>query len=144
MAAISPGPCPHRQSEICHSAWFDIHISKLQEGRKDIDTRYCPQIEFKAVIVNGNGGVHWENGSNRVIQLPEEGGSYAVTLHWENTAEELRLEGTEGQTVETEAPEENGGSEENGRQNSENEISDFESKWQPRDIEVMQSNEHTR
>jgi hypothetical protein len=97
--------------------------------------------------VHGDGGVQWENGPNRVIQLPEEGGSYIVRLHWENTAEELRLEGTEGQTVETssEAPKKNkSGSKENGRQNSESGISDFGSKWQGRDIEFMRSNEHSR
>jgi hypothetical protein len=139
MAAIFHGAFPHRQSETCRSAWS---VNKVHEGRTDIDTRYCLQIEFKAVIVHGNGGVQWENGPNRVIQLPEEGGSYAVKLHWENTAEELRLEGTEGQTVETEAPEEKeSGSEENGGQNSESGISFPASKWQPRDIEVI---EHTR
>lgn len=109
------------------------------------------QVEFKAVIVHPDGGVQWENGPNRVIQLPEGGGAYAVTLHWEKTAEELHLEGAEGQTASgeatQEAPKEAPKDAGNGRPQSENgggEISEFGSRWQGKDIAFMRSNEHSR
>ncbi|GAQ78092.1 water dikinase [Klebsormidium nitens] len=145
-AVFGAGDALKNWQEAVEMHWTDggwvLDVGALQPGQK---------VEFKAVIVHGDGGVQWENGPNRIIQLPDGGGAYSVTLHWEKTGEELQLQGVDGQIANgeaaqgapTEAPKDAG----NGRARSENgasEVSEFGSKWQGKDIAFMRSNEHSR
>lgn len=47
-------------------------------------------IEYKFVIAGKDNKLHWENGDNRILKLPEKG-SFNVVCKWDNTREHVEL-----------------------------------------------------
>lgn len=120
----------------------------------DLEANPGEKIEYKYMIVNGDGGLVWENGGNRVLVVPEDSGShYQVVSRWDATHEEAHFEGLSGAAI-PQGEEENAGGGENGSAAPEVEEEEAEAEtetesafvqgWQGKDISFMRSNEHSR
>lgn len=103
-------------------------------------------VEFKFVIIlEGGKGKTWEDGNNRVIELPK-GGTFDIVCHWNMTEEPLDLSGTSKVHKESRniTPKEvrdvsvTG----NGDLAPETDSSNFGGQWQGSDAVFMRSNEH--
>lgn len=108
------------------------------------------RIEFKYIIVLGNGEIIWEDGSNRVIEVPK-GGSFDVVCRWNNTEGITRLDDKDDASGFVHMPEESteiGDASQNGSATKSKEQSEvgtsFTQEWQGKDISFMRSNDHTR
>ncbi|KAJ3671942.1 hypothetical protein LUZ60_008021 [Juncus effusus] len=97
------------------------------------------QLEFKFVIFSkGNKDKIWEDGHNRVVDLPKEG-KFELVCHWNKTGESIdlvncdelgeiegKIDGGNGEEVEIEVES----------------TTKFGDEWQGKDISFMRSNEH--
>ncbi|KAJ6844705.1 phosphoglucan, water dikinase, chloroplastic-like [Iris pallida] len=104
----------------------------------DLRLRAGDSVEFKFVIRSGGDKkkVVWENGNNRTLRLPKEGGgAFDIVCHWDRTDEVLEIAG--GSAVET--VEKSDGAEEVVL---EGESSPFIEQWAGREASFMRSNEH--
>ncbi|PKA66121.1 Phosphoglucan, water dikinase, chloroplastic [Apostasia shenzhenica] len=109
---------------------------------RELDLCENETMEFKFVIVSkGEKGMAWEEGSNRVLRVPESG-VYDLVCRWNNTEEAVDLLAVErGENVEGEV----GGDVytiENYGNVVESEASPFVEQWQGREASFMRSNEH--
>lgn len=100
------------------------------------------RVEYKFVIVGGDGKLAWEGGGNRKLEL-EKGGRFEMVCHWDKTGET-------GNIVELEVVDEEGVDDDdddasvaaNASTASEVAPSPFVQDWQGRGAEFMRSNEH--
>ncbi|KAJ0988966.1 hypothetical protein J5N97_007322 [Dioscorea zingiberensis] len=101
-------------------------------------------IEYKFVIVPKDGkGVMWENGDNRVLELPK-GGEFSVVCHWNKTKEIVDLtESVWDDNMVEELNGEDGGGSLDAEVDLEVEASPFVEQWKGRAASFMSSNEHT-
>lgn len=98
-------------------------------------------VEFKFIVLSGgNENLVWENGSNRVLEIPSGGGVYDVVCRWDRTDEVVELAGSEEGGEGGEELGESGGG--GGRGVLEGELSPFVEQWQGREASFMRSNEH--
>ncbi|KAK9146046.1 hypothetical protein Sjap_005949 [Stephania japonica] len=57
-----------------------------------VELRGGEAVEFKFVILRRGGkGLVWEEGENRVVEVPKGGGSFEMVCHWNKTGEALNL-----------------------------------------------------
>ncbi|KAL2649665.1 hypothetical protein R1flu_017793 [Riccia fluitans] len=117
----------------------------------DLEANPGENLEFKFIIVAGDGNMIWENGPNRNLQVPSDSGSYEVVALWDNTVEEVKLSGSSNgngsahHAQDTEKDQQNGGARvEAESPTPELEASSFVQEWQGREINFMRSNEHNR
>jgi phosphoglucan,water dikinase len=124
----------------------------------DLEANPGETIEYKYLIVNGDGHTIWENGGNRTIVVPNDSGShYQVVSHWDATHEEVHFDGLNGAAIshgeDSVGEEQAGGVEESeGNENGsaapepeqkEEVGSSFVQGWQGREISFMRSNDHS-
>ncbi|CAM6112841.1 unnamed protein product [Calypogeia fissa] len=113
----------------------------------DLEANAGERIEYKYLIVNGDGSLVWEHGGNRILVVPNDSGShFQVVSHWDATHEEVQFEGLNGAAV---AQEEVAEGNVNGSVAPETEKeleigTSFVQGWQGKDINFMRSNEHAR
>ncbi|CAM0912375.1 unnamed protein product [Alopecurus aequalis] len=100
-------------------------------------------VEFKFVIVlEGGKEKTWEDGNNRVIELPKDG-TFDIVCHWDRTEEPLGLSGTSkvDRVSRYIVPEKVGDVSENGDL-AKTDSSNFGGQWQGSEAVFMRSNEH--
>ncbi|KAL3702008.1 hypothetical protein R1sor_020030 [Riccia sorocarpa] len=120
----------------------------------DLEANPGENLEFKFIIVAGDGQLIWENGPNRFLQVPSDSGAYEVVTQWDNTSEEVKLLGSSngnGSAVHAQETEDKSGKQQgevNGTARAEEDkgvpASSFVQEWQGREINFMRSNEHSR
>lgn len=94
-------------------------------------------VEYKFVIMcHGRDGKVWENGENRVLELPSAG-VFDIICHWNRTKERVDLHGAR-------ADEHRSNVEEVGEESGDEDLeqSPFVEQWQGRPASFMRSNEH--
>ncbi|XP_068665304.1 phosphoglucan, water dikinase, chloroplastic isoform X2 [Aristolochia californica] len=114
-----------------------VPLSWTNEGWvTELEIEGGERVEYKFVIVRREKHLVWEDGENRVLNLPKEG-HFGLVCHWNKTSETLdltELEETDdqegGRGTETEAVAEVLDS------------SAFVQEWQGKSVEFMRSNEH--
>eukprot|EP00850_Spirogloea_muscicola_P003513 SM000014S00301 [mRNA] locus=s14:501177:507786:- [translate_table: standard] len=121
------------------------------------------RVEFKFLILRDGGGEPgWEDGANRVLEVPGDGGEYHLSALWGHQDAHLEKEGGGGggsapaaqnraASAEAESAEAGGGGEEpeppkeevpsNG--NAGVEASEFGQRWQGKGTSFMRSNDHS-
>ncbi|KAG6548416.1 hypothetical protein Mapa_009902 [Marchantia paleacea] len=115
----------------------------------DLEANPGEKIEYKYIVVAGDGNLVWENGPNRTLQVPNDSGSYQLVSHWDNTGEEVRFVGSSnGNGSATKSQESTDQSEQNGSAKVEEKpaveaSSSFVQGWQGKEINFMRSNEHS-
>jgi len=114
----------------------------------DLETRGGEKVEYKFVIVSGDGKIIWEGGHNRVLDLPKEG-RFEIVCHWDKTQEALDLQRMDRalaalQTLDMkkEATSSNGKPQVETYENVA-EASPFVQGWQVKDITFMRYNGHS-
>lgn len=137
-------------SADCTGAWQErVPMSWTESGWvAELQGKSGEQIEFKHMIITGDGSLVWENGPNRHITLPAEG-AFEIVTHWDNTQEVVSFHGElvhSGSQVDGQAPpaheHQNGGAVK--AVEAPEEGSAFSQGWQGREISFMQSNNHAR
>lgn len=110
----------------------------------DLETKGGEKVEYKFVIVRGDGKIIWEGGHNRLLELPEKG-SFEIVCHWDKTQEALYLQRMDrvlaaSQTldIKKEATSSNGKPQVETYENVP-EASPFVQEWQGKDITLMRS-----
>ncbi|CAA7404779.1 unnamed protein product [Spirodela intermedia] len=100
-------------------------------------------VEYKFVVATHSGQLNmWENGENRVLELPP-GGVFNIVCHWDKTKESVNL-------IRAGADEHGSNVEEKGNESADKdsgnledvEQSPFVEQWQGRAASFMRSNEH--
>jgi phosphoglucan,water dikinase len=76
-------------------AWQDKVLMKWTESGWVVDLEGKPgeNVEYKHVIVTHDGGVIWEEGPNRTLELPSELTEVELITHWGRTDEQLQFQG---------------------------------------------------
>ncbi|KAH7682974.1 phosphoglucan water dikinase protein [Dioscorea alata] len=109
----------------------------------ELEVRGGEIIEYKFVILPKDGkSVRWENGDNRVLELPK-GGEFGLVCHWNNTGEVVELsELVWDENIVSQLDGDVDGVGCDGEVVSEVETSPFVEQWKGRQASFMRSNEH--
>lgn len=109
----------------------------------ELELRGDESIEFKFVILKGDGSMVWESADNRVLKLPKEG-SFGIVCQWNATGEAVDLLPLESEKdqVESDAMDDSGSADTDGASISEVQTSPFVEQWQGSSVSFMRSNEH--
>lgn len=147
-------------------SWQDrIPLNWTESGwETELEVDTGEHVEFKYLIVRSDGNVVWEDGANRVLELPN-GGCYELVSQWNITQDSTIREGKEaGSTVEKssqngsvvereEKPEtinvhaSEGNADDSTAEMNANDFeasTSFVQEWQGRQVAFMRSNDHSR
>lgn len=120
-----------------------VPLTWTEEGwAVELEIEKGKRVEYKFVIVGGDGKLVWEGGGNRVLEL-EKGGRFEMVCHWDKTGET-------GNVVELEVADEEGvvgGGDDASAAAEASSVSEvapspFVQDWQGSAAEFMRSNEH--
>lgn len=115
----------------------------------DLEANPGEKIEYKYIVVAGDGNLVWENGPNRTLQVPNDSGAYQLVSHWDNTGEEVQFVGaSNGNGSASKSQESTDQNQQNGSAKVEEKpametSSSFVQGWQGKEINFMRSNEHS-
>ena len=100
-------------------------------------------IEYKFVKVRKDKSLVWEDGENRVLELPK-GGNFGLVAKWNTTQEDLELLPLDqaGDVEEGKSLEDNESEASDGASPLEVGTSPFVGQWQGKSVSFMRSNEH--